>query len=628
MTKRRTSRRRTSRRPAAAKRRTSRSLRPNVKCPNCGSTDYFEGLTTRDCATPECIYYRGGTATGVAPPTPRSGRRVLHVTSETVHSSEPDEYPEIDNEQDEDIVIEADDLDEDETFADRAAKIIAEELGYVEGSDSGRKPRWYTQSDATEDYSTGESTRRSIHPDTGTWTDEELRDIYDELKRRRMVSNRRPAKAKRRTSRSVRSNAIPPPPDTRAALLAWAQRTYAPGTPVRFTGGGVSWNLGGDPPTSKASDTVLVPDETRGVVRKVARYDEPYGGVYVVVEVHDARSYAWYAAAPSGEAKGWMEQDIHDMWTRLDVAHTNLVARYLSGNALQWLEPLDDNWLAAPAPAKRGSLPTSQRGLSMKHRRLRPNPPPTKPRIFTGPWIQWYQTTFAPGTPVAFREVIRVRRGADLLEAAPGARGRVRDISVPSISQASVTVEVVDARDAAGVPIHDLRGRLFQYMLERPPEDYIIPLVDNWAAAPSKPLPHHALPRSQKRSWKAVRPNPIPPPPSGLGSGMYAIDRWAERTYAPGTAVKLLREKPYYLGASADVAGYVGPGTKGESHGADEYGVEVGWLPSYQIPVGAYSVIGYAYGDDSKILDHLEPLDDNWGSLVVRAPKRYARPRP
>jgi hypothetical protein len=110
------------------------------------------------------------------------------VTSETVHASEPDVYPEIDHESEEDIVIEAADLDEDESFAERAAKVIAEELGYVEGSDGSRPSRWYTQSDGEQDFGTGAVTRRSIHVDGDDWTPEERREIYDALKRRRLVS--------------------------------------------------------------------------------------------------------------------------------------------------------------------------------------------------------------------------------------------------------------------------------------------------------------------------------------------------------------------------------------------------------------------------------------------------------
>jgi len=171
-----------------------RRLMPNATCPACGSPDYFEGPWNRDCATPDCRYFRGGTAKGphyesesvVAKPL---GSRRLGFTSETVHPSEPDVYPEIDNEGLDDIVIDADDLDEDETFAERAAKIIGEELGHVEGSDGGRGPsRWYTQADASEDYSTGESERRSIHIDDKEWTPEEQQEIYDDLKKRRLIS--------------------------------------------------------------------------------------------------------------------------------------------------------------------------------------------------------------------------------------------------------------------------------------------------------------------------------------------------------------------------------------------------------------------------------------------------------
>jgi hypothetical protein len=183
-----------------ARSRRVRAMRPNATCPSCGSPHYFESMWHRDCATPTCEYFRGGTVTSpestehlttrhhssVRP----AGSRRLVVTSETVHASEVDVYPEIDNEMEDDIVIEVDDLDEEETFAEKAAEIIASELGYVEGSDGGRGPsRWYTQSDASENYSTGDSERRSIHIDSnGGWTKEEEQEIYDILKKRRLVS--------------------------------------------------------------------------------------------------------------------------------------------------------------------------------------------------------------------------------------------------------------------------------------------------------------------------------------------------------------------------------------------------------------------------------------------------------
>jgi hypothetical protein len=172
----------------------ARKVQPNATCPSCGSPHYFEGLFNRDCATPTCRYHRGGAigSTGAGEPAsslPKlTGSRRLRVSSETVHASEPDVYPEIDHEMEEDIVIEADDLDDDETFAERAAKVIAEELGYVEGSDGSRPSRWYTQSDGEQDYGTGAVTRRSIHVDDDDWTAEEQREIYDILKRRRLVS--------------------------------------------------------------------------------------------------------------------------------------------------------------------------------------------------------------------------------------------------------------------------------------------------------------------------------------------------------------------------------------------------------------------------------------------------------
>lgn len=358
----------TSRMSAVARnrKRTSRGLRRNATCPSCGSPHYFEGLMHRDCATPSCRYFRGGkiveAAAAIEPLSVDRGFRRLGMSSETITPIDGEEYPDVQSDMDPDIDLYEEDLEEGETFAAAAARIIADELGHVEGSESSGPVRWYTQTDGSDDYHTGSTTRRSIFVDNETWSAEERKEIYDILKRRKLTSNtgRRP--------RHLRRNAIPAPTGAYPQMLAWAQRTYAPGTPVKFQGGGVPWWPGARS-SSFDRGRVLVPDETRGTVVAVVGNDHDRA-VWVQVNVVDARSYAYAAAAPPGEKSSWMEEDIRDLWKVLDEQQTTVVSYILGLNALQVLVPMVDNWAAVQAPrgASRYSLPSSQK------RRFRPNP--------------------------------------------------------------------------------------------------------------------------------------------------------------------------------------------------------------------------------------------------------------
>lgn len=122
--------------------------------------------------------------------------RTIVVTYEIVTPESAEEGDVEDSGLDDEIEVTYSDLDADEgeTFAEYAAKMIAEELGYVEPDCSGRGcvPRWYTQSEPDQNrafFERGEEKRRSMHFETKNgWSEEDRREIYADLKSRKMVS--------------------------------------------------------------------------------------------------------------------------------------------------------------------------------------------------------------------------------------------------------------------------------------------------------------------------------------------------------------------------------------------------------------------------------------------------------
>lgn len=65
------------------------------------------------------------------------------------------------------ILITTEDLDEDEpSWIDATVRALRDEgIGSVEADSSHGTPRWFSEIDASVDYSTGAETRRSIHPE-------------------------------------------------------------------------------------------------------------------------------------------------------------------------------------------------------------------------------------------------------------------------------------------------------------------------------------------------------------------------------------------------------------------------------------------------------------------------------
>lgn len=171
----------------APNKRTSRRVQPNATCPSCGSPHYFEGMWNRDCATPECRYFTGGTVGGASAepsrPRPTGGRQIL-ITFDT---TTPESLAEGDYEESGErstIDIEAEDLDEDETWAEYAANVIKKELGHVDDNGDGT---YYQSEWHVTDYGTGEEERLAahLHP-PGAWAGD-LDEIHELLKQWRLL---------------------------------------------------------------------------------------------------------------------------------------------------------------------------------------------------------------------------------------------------------------------------------------------------------------------------------------------------------------------------------------------------------------------------------------------------------
>lgn len=364
--------------------RTSRGVRRNATCPSCGSQHYFEGLTTRDCAEPGCRYYAGGTPIAKAagdrrpraephwtavpggpsaephwtsfgmPPLPSGCRKIVVTYDRTTPSDDPDGDPDLDSGFSEEIEIGEDDFDADagESFADYAASWIQNNLGGVEQGGGA-----YYQADAEQDYADGSETRRCAHlnPRDG-WTHEEIRKVDEILKQQKLLL----------ANRGVRRNPVPPPPPAGRDLDVWARKTFAVGTPTRLR---MQWPFTDDDGTQ----TVM----PAGTVARVIELES--SGLIISTEV----------VAP----------------VLFSATRKRLYASLYYGSAERILEPLVDNW-PDPTPSRRRHLPPSQRqATSMKHRRLLPNPiPPPPPDPLSRHFESWIQRTFAPGTPVRWKD--------------------------------------------------------------------------------------------------------------------------------------------------------------------------------------------------------------------------------
>lgn len=140
----------------------------------------------------------------------------------------------------------------------------------------------------------------------------------------------------------------------------------------------------------------------------------------------------------------------------------------------------------------------------------------------------WIQRTFAVGTPVKISgSWYPSQRSTHMI--APGARAVV--VGAPEVGTGPddgpwvVPVEIVDARDAVGMPVREAVGSLI-----REPYDMLEPLVDNWASQGGISIPRYRLPNPQR---SRLKPNPVPSPPQ---NPMHHWD-WFRRTYPVGATV-------------------------------------------------------------------------------------------
>jgi hypothetical protein len=129
--------------------------------------------------------------------------------------------------------------------------------------------------------------------------------------------------------------------------------------------------------------------------------------------------------------------------------------------------------------------------------------------------------------------------------------------------------------------------------------------------------------------------NTIPPPPQviyGQQSGLDAFLRWIERTFAAGTRVRFKAE---HGGTVQDMFGEwvtLPPGTVGVVRSVDtRYGMNALTVDAtVSTPLFTSASVHHVravvgYGEAAK---NLEPLDDNWGPLVVRSKPKYRLPTP
>lgn len=285
-------------------------------------------------------------------------------------------------------------------------------------------------------------------------------------------------------------------------------------------------------------------------------------------------------------------------------------------------------------------------GLQINRRRTSRNPIPPQPKTRTGTktlasrhFGTWLERTYAPGTPVMFA---RAHPAPGIGGSIPaGARGVVDGVQLdldvydnPDV--AMVHVKVTDARDASGLPVYTLIGRtirvdgLFFVAAGENMVDWLVPLQDNWAVAPSRSS-RAALPPSQRPRWKTWTPNgkrrtsrrnPIPAPPSDPSS----YRQWANIVFAPGMPVEITRPVNTWRRSWALVPA-----------GARATVVTVGgggylWKPEALVRISdARDRSGLRLDDPigqpaDVPIDALRPLVDNWGTAPLLT-RRYQLPR-
>jgi hypothetical protein len=327
---------------------------------------------------------------------------------------------------------------------------------------------------------------------------------------------------------------------------------------------------------------VYMPVGTRGVVTRV----DMYGGAPTIrVEITDAR-----------DEDGRMDHAI---------GKTLLVSDMAFASIEDILAPLVDNWASAATPMKRSALPSSQKRTSRPLKRnVKPSVPHPGFRGGPSPAVtQWVAVTFAPGTPVKFLSI----QWAEVLEPGsegtevvrPGARGEV-----VRFDGVYLIVRVVDARDEIGNRTGAVGWNV--HVRDIDADKALEPLVDNWPAAQGK----------YRRSGK-ITPNTIPPPPRWQDWDDFLA--WAKRTYAAGTRVRLIEDR------WSEDDNLIPSGSTGRVTVASGHGVTVEFVKQVPLFTSVSSTTMRTSMGFSSVEEYLEPLDDNWGPLVIPS-KRHSPP--
>lgn len=284
--------------------------------------------------------------------------------------------------------------------------------------------------------------------------------------------------------RRLAPNTIPTPPMSAypaagSSLLApaaygqWVERTYRAGTRVSFPNGIVTL-LGPLPPGARGVvDRVQTEPVASWRSSQRAKGAPEYQFVYV--RVTDARDRS---GLPLSQFTNYVMQ-------------IDSLYYYAAGeNMTHAVVPLDDNWDSTSPSSKRTSLPTSQRGRSMKHRRLAPNvvpsvPSPTGVGATTQQIAAWAAVTYAPGTPVMFLKAAVSGAGYLTTEDTElpvpvGSRGETVDVRTVG-SFPAIAVKIVDARDEHGYQRRWAVGKTV-FVSVFSAHAALEPMVDNWVA--------------------------------------------------------------------------------------------------------------------------------------------------
>lgn len=116
----------------------------------------------------------------------RSGMRTISVTYDIVTPESAEQGDTAEDGHLEDVDIDSDDLDEDETMAQRAAKLIYESGGSVIPDRTSGAATSFYEADGREDFKTGDVERRAYHVGEGEgWAEFEQREITELLTRKR-----------------------------------------------------------------------------------------------------------------------------------------------------------------------------------------------------------------------------------------------------------------------------------------------------------------------------------------------------------------------------------------------------------------------------------------------------------